>query len=71
MNLSGSFVEICRCGRRGQASRQGRRRRRRARPAQKLVDTVFGPVAFDPKGDGDGMTYDINVWHEGKIMKLP
>ena len=26
------------------------------------VDTVFGPVAFDAKGDAEGMTYEINVW---------
>jgi branched-chain amino acid transport system substrate-binding protein len=35
------------------------------------VDTIFGPVTFDAKGDVQGMTYDINVWHDGHYMKLP
>ncbi|MBV8565221.1 MAG: branched-chain amino acid ABC transporter substrate-binding protein [Methylobacteriaceae bacterium] len=34
------------------------------------VDTVFGPVAFDAKGDAEGMTYDINIWHDGRYAKL-
>jgi branched-chain amino acid transport system substrate-binding protein len=35
------------------------------------VSTVFGPVAFDAKGDAEGMTYEINVWHSGHYEKLP
>jgi branched-chain amino acid transport system substrate-binding protein len=35
------------------------------------VDTVFGPVAFDGKGDAEGMTYEMNVWHSGHFGKLP
>jgi len=35
------------------------------------VNTVLGPIAFDAKGDAQGMTYDINVWHDGRHMKLP
>jgi branched-chain amino acid transport system substrate-binding protein len=35
------------------------------------VDTVFGPVTFDAKGDAEGMTYEINVWHSGHYGKLP
>jgi branched-chain amino acid transport system substrate-binding protein len=35
------------------------------------VDTVFGPVTFDAKGDVEGMTYEINVWHNGHFAKLP
>jgi ABC-type branched-subunit amino acid transport system substrate-binding protein len=35
------------------------------------VDTVFGPVAFDAKGDAEGMTYEMNVWRSGHFEKLP
>ena len=35
------------------------------------VQTVFGPIAFDAKGDAQGLTYDILVWHEGHPMKAP
>jgi branched-chain amino acid transport system substrate-binding protein len=35
------------------------------------VDTVFGPITFDAKGDAEGMTYEINVWHSGHYGKLP
>jgi branched-chain amino acid transport system substrate-binding protein len=35
------------------------------------VDTVFGPVAFDAKGDVEGMTYEMNVWRDGRYGKLP
>jgi branched-chain amino acid transport system substrate-binding protein len=35
------------------------------------VDTVFGPVAFDAKGDAEGMVYEMNVWHGGRYQKLP
>jgi branched-chain amino acid transport system substrate-binding protein len=38
---------------------------------EKPVDTVFGSVAFDAKGDAQGMTYDINIWHDGHYAKLP
>ena len=34
------------------------------------VDTVFGPVAFDAKGDAQGMSYEIDVWHDGHDGKL-
>jgi branched-chain amino acid transport system substrate-binding protein len=34
------------------------------------VDTVFGPVAFDAKGDVEGMTYEMNVWRDGRYEKL-
>jgi branched-chain amino acid transport system substrate-binding protein len=35
------------------------------------VSTVFGPVTFDAKGDVEGMTYEMNVWHAGRREKLP
>ena len=35
------------------------------------VSTVFGPVTFDAKGDVEGMTYEMNVWHNGHYGKLP
>jgi hypothetical protein len=35
------------------------------------VSTVFGPVTFDAKGDAEGMTYEMNVWHAGRYGKLP
>ena len=35
------------------------------------VDTIFGPVTFDAKGDVEGMTYEINVWRNGRYEKLP
>lgn len=35
------------------------------------VATVFGPVAFDAKGDAEGMTYEMNVWRAGRYGKLP
>ena len=31
------------------------------------MNTVFGPVTFDAKGDVEGMTYEINVWHNGHL----
>jgi branched-chain amino acid transport system substrate-binding protein len=34
------------------------------------VSTVFGPVAFDAKGDAQGMTYEMNVWRNGRYEKL-
>jgi branched-chain amino acid transport system substrate-binding protein len=34
------------------------------------VATVFGPVAFDAKGDAEGMTYEMNVWRDGRYEKL-
>ena len=34
------------------------------------VDTVFGPVAFDAKGDAEGMTYEMNVWRDGRYEPL-
>ena len=43
----------------------------RALHAGDPVDTVFGPVTFDAKGDAEGMTYEINVWHSGHYGKLP
>jgi branched-chain amino acid transport system substrate-binding protein len=35
------------------------------------VATIFGPVAFDAKGDAEGMTYEMNVWRDGRHEKLP
>jgi branched-chain amino acid transport system substrate-binding protein len=35
------------------------------------VSTVFGPTAFDAKGDVEGMTYEMNVWRAGRHEKLP
>jgi branched-chain amino acid transport system substrate-binding protein len=35
------------------------------------VDTVFGPVAFDAKGDAQGIVYQIDVWRDGHVTKLP
>jgi branched-chain amino acid transport system substrate-binding protein len=35
------------------------------------VATVFGPVAFDAKGDAEGMTYEMNVWHAGRYERFP
>jgi branched-chain amino acid transport system substrate-binding protein len=43
----------------------------RALRSRNPVDTVFGPVTFDAKGDAEGMTYEINVWHSGHFGKLP
>jgi branched-chain amino acid transport system substrate-binding protein len=43
----------------------------RALRSRNPVDTVFGPVTFDAKGDVEGMTYEINVWHNGRYEKLP
>jgi len=37
----------------------------------KPVDTIFGPLAFDAKGDAQGINYEINVWHDGRHMKAP
>jgi branched-chain amino acid transport system substrate-binding protein len=34
------------------------------------VNTVFGPVSFDAKGDAEGMTYEMNVWRDGRYEKL-
>jgi branched-chain amino acid transport system substrate-binding protein len=34
------------------------------------VSTVFGPVSFDAKGDAEGMTYEMNVWRDGRYEKL-
>jgi branched-chain amino acid transport system substrate-binding protein len=34
------------------------------------VATVFGPVAFDAKGDAEGMTYEMNVWRNGRYEAL-
>jgi branched-chain amino acid transport system substrate-binding protein len=34
------------------------------------VATVFGPVAFDAKGDAEGMTYEMNVWRDGRYETL-
>jgi branched-chain amino acid transport system substrate-binding protein len=30
------------------------------------VANVFGPVAFDAKGDANGMTYEMNVWRDAR-----
>ena len=35
------------------------------------VNTVFGPMAFDAKGDAEGMIYEMNVWRGGRSEKLP
>jgi branched-chain amino acid transport system substrate-binding protein len=43
----------------------------RALRSRNPVDTVFGPVTFDAKGDVEGMTYEINVWRNGRYEKLP
>jgi branched-chain amino acid transport system substrate-binding protein len=43
----------------------------RALRSRNPVDTVFGPVTFDAKGDVEGMTYEINVWRSGHFGKLP
>jgi len=37
----------------------------------KPADTVFGPLAFDAKGDAQGINYEINVWHDGRPVKAP
>ena len=34
------------------------------------VDTVLGPLAFDPKGDAIGITYALQVWHDGRYGPL-
>ena len=34
------------------------------------VDTVFGPVTFDAKGDIANPKYNINVWKNGSYSKL-
>jgi branched-chain amino acid transport system substrate-binding protein len=38
---------------------------------QNKVDTVFGPVGFDPKGDIQNPRYNINQWKDGAYAKLP
>jgi len=43
----------------------------RALRSRNPVDSVFGAVTFDAKGDVEGMTYEINVWHNGHFAKLP
>ena len=35
------------------------------------VDTVFGPMTFDAKGDAQGISYDILAWHDGRHVKAP
>jgi branched-chain amino acid transport system substrate-binding protein len=35
------------------------------------VNTVFGPVTFDAKGDVEGMSYEMNVWRGGRYEKVP
>lgn len=30
------------------------------------VDTVIGPLRFDPKGDAAGITDEIDVWKDGR-----
>ena len=40
---------------------------RRARFARRWsCGRMFGPVAFDAKGDADGMTYEMNVWRDAR-----
>jgi branched-chain amino acid transport system substrate-binding protein len=34
------------------------------------TDTVLGPLTFDAKGDVEGMTYEMFVWHDGHYSKL-
>ena len=34
------------------------------------VDTVLGPLSFDPKGDAVGITYEMQVWHDGRYAPL-
>ena len=38
---------------------------------QTKVDTVFGPVGFDAKGDVLNPQYNINQWKDGAYAKLP
>ena len=35
------------------------------------VETVFGAVAFDAKGDVQGIGYQIDVWRDGRVVKSP
>ena len=35
------------------------------------VDTVFGPIGFDAKGDISNPRYNINQWKDGTYAKLP
>jgi branched-chain amino acid transport system substrate-binding protein len=34
------------------------------------VETVIGPLSFDQKGDALGITYQMNVWHDGAYGPL-
>ena len=34
------------------------------------IDTVFGPVSFDAKGDVKDPHFDINQWHDGKYAAI-
>jgi branched-chain amino acid transport system substrate-binding protein len=34
------------------------------------VTTIFGPTTFDAKGDAQGITYELNVWQDGRYRKL-
>jgi ABC-type branched-subunit amino acid transport system substrate-binding protein len=43
----------------------------RALRSRNPVDTVFGQITFDAKGDAQGMKCEINVWHSGYFGKLP
>lgn len=35
------------------------------------IDTVFGAISFDAKGDVRGIDYTMNVWHDGHYKQLP
>jgi branched-chain amino acid transport system substrate-binding protein len=35
------------------------------------VNTVFGPMTFDAKGDAQGIGYDILEWRDGRHVKAP
>ena len=49
------------------AGKERWRCRRRARFARRWSCAhMFGPVAFDAKGDADGMTYEMNVWRDAR-----
>jgi branched-chain amino acid transport system substrate-binding protein len=34
------------------------------------VMTIFGPTSFDAKGDAQGITYELNLWQDGRYRKL-
>jgi branched-chain amino acid transport system substrate-binding protein len=61
----------------GQAMAEGIRRAGKTDPMKVAaalraipVNTVFGPISFDAKGDVVGITYAVYKWHDGKYAEV-